>query len=127
VVLRANPLTFQEIREKMKMTFDEAIEKCGLAAKWEARGREWGKAEGEALGEARGEARGKAEGISEGEERGKAEGQVLAILCVLKARFGSIPQALQDRLFAVTNLTQLETLAGQAAVCPSVDVFSKQV
>jgi hypothetical protein len=111
----------------MKMTFDEAIEKCGLAAKWEARGREWGKAEGEALGEARGEARGKAEGISEGEERGKAEGQVLAILCVLKARFGSIPQALQDRLFAVTNLTQLETLAGQAAVCPSVDVFSKQV
>jgi hypothetical protein len=36
--------------------FEQALEKCGLIQKWEARGMAMGEAKGMAMGEARGEA-----------------------------------------------------------------------
>jgi hypothetical protein len=55
VVIRANPEIIEEAFKmtNVDITFEEALEKVGLIAKWEARG--------EARGEVRGEARGKDE------------------------------------------------------------------
>ncbi|GHT14525.1 hypothetical protein FACS1894170_11590 [Planctomycetales bacterium] len=90
-----------------------------------------GKAEGLAEGRSEGRAEGRAEGHAEAVEhdspKWKAEGQVLAILCVLKARFGNVPMKLQSRLFKISDLERLGLLAGQAATCPSLKDFTRQI
>jgi hypothetical protein len=74
VILQANAKTVQEVLEmnnEEELTLDEVLEKFGLTAKWEARG----KAEGEIIGRAEGKVIGKAEGKVEGRAEGKAEGR----------------------------------------------------
>ncbi|MDR3233867.1 MAG: hypothetical protein LBT46_09435, partial [Planctomycetaceae bacterium] len=99
VVLRANPLTFQEIREKMKMTFDEAIEKCGLAAKWRNQGREWGAI------------------------REKAN----AVITVLHTRFQSVPETVQKSIRSYSDLTALDSLLQAAVTCESIKDFRQNL
>ncbi len=58
-----------------------------------------------------------------GEARGEARGLRLAALSVLEVRFAPLPADLPPRLDAVTDVARLTTLARQAAVAPSLEVF----
>jgi hypothetical protein len=67
MLLRANRETLEEVLAMGDATLEEVLERSGITAKWEARGR----AEGETRGRAEGETRGRAEG----ETRGRAEAE----------------------------------------------------
>jgi flagellar biosynthesis/type III secretory pathway protein FliH len=67
--------------------------------------------------------RGLAEGEAKGRAEGEAEGRVLAILIVLKARFGMLPTDLPNKVYQVTDLTKLDYLTGQAGLCENVESF----
>jgi hypothetical protein len=54
-----------------------------------------------------------------------AEGKALSILSFLQARFETIPMKLQNRLVVITDLTHLESLARQSAVCSSLKDFEQ--
>ncbi|GHT42247.1 hypothetical protein FACS189443_5030 [Planctomycetales bacterium] len=66
-----------------------------------------------------------AEGIVQGEARGRAEGQALSVQSVLNARFHTVTSKVQKQLSAITDVSRLENLVGQAAVCPSLKDFEK--
>jgi hypothetical protein len=68
-VLTANWQIVEEITMRSEKRFEQALEKCGLIQKWEARG----EAKGIAMGEAKGMAVGEARGMAVGEARGEAE------------------------------------------------------
>lgn len=57
------------------------------------------------------------------ETRGEARGLRLAALSVLEVRFAPLPADLPPRLDAITGVARLTTLARQAAVAPSLEVF----
>jgi predicted transposase/invertase (TIGR01784 family) len=75
-------------------------------------------------GFAEGKTEGLTEGKAEGKTEGKVEGEILMMLRILKARFGSVPMELQNRLFVITDLSQLESLGIKAATCQSLDEFT---
>jgi hypothetical protein len=68
---------------------------------------------------------GKADAVATEKPKWVAEGKVLSILSFLQARFETIPMKLQNRLVAITDLTRLESLTRQAAVCSSLKDFEK--
>ncbi|GHT45294.1 hypothetical protein FACS189454_04530 [Planctomycetales bacterium] len=72
-----------------------------------------------------GEAKGKAEGRVEGIVQGEARGAALSVQSVLNARFHTITSKVQKQLSAITDVSKLENLVGQAAVCPSLKDFEK--
>jgi hypothetical protein len=53
------------------------------------------------------------EGVTEGEARGAA----LSVQSVLNARFHAVQPKVQKQLSAMTDVSRLENLVGQAAVC----------
>jgi hypothetical protein len=59
--------------------------------------------------------------IAEGEARGAA----LSVQSVLNARFHTVTSKIQKQLSALTDVSRLENLVGQAAVCPSLKDFEK--
>jgi predicted transposase YdaD len=69
VITEANNESIQEAMEmgkrKQRLTFEQVMINCGLAAEWEAKGKAKGEAEGLAEGEAKGLAKGEAKGIAE--------------------------------------------------------------
>ncbi len=68
---------------------------------------------------------GLAEGKAEGLEEGRFEGEQLAILTVLKARFGILPSEFTEKVYAVKQGERLIGLTVVAATCASLDDFSK--
>jgi flagellar biosynthesis/type III secretory pathway protein FliH len=84
-----------------------------------------GKAEGLAEGEARGKAEGLAEGEARGEVRGKARGKAEALLTVLQARFGKVPQSIVKAVNSYSDLIALESLTVLAATCNSLNEFKE--
>jgi predicted transposase YdaD len=68
---------------------------------------------------------GEARGIAKGEARGEIRGQMTSVQRVLNARFESVSPKLQKQLSAVTDVSQLENLVGQAAICPTLKDFEK--
>jgi hypothetical protein len=66
-----------------------------------------------------------AEGRTEGRTEGRAEGQALSIQSVLNARFHTVTPKVQKQLSAITDVSRLENLVGQAAVCPTLKDFEK--
>jgi hypothetical protein len=63
----------------------------------------------------------KAEGRAEGEARSAA----LSVQSVLNARFHTVTPKVQRQLSAITDVSRLENLVGQAAVCPTLKDFEK--
>ncbi|GHT46521.1 hypothetical protein FACS189454_07800 [Planctomycetales bacterium] len=63
--------------------------------------------------------------IAEGRVEGKAEGAALSVQSVLNARFHTVTSKVQKQLSAITDVSRLENLVGQAAVCPSLKDFEK--
>ena len=58
----------------------------------------------------------------EGEAIGIAKGTVLAFL---RARFKSVPKDVEKAIYAMMNLTALESLATHAETCKSLNEFAK--
>ncbi|GHT18347.1 hypothetical protein FACS1894189_6160 [Planctomycetales bacterium] len=56
---------------------------------------------------------------------GRAEGQALSVQSVLNARFHTVTSKVQRQLSAITDVSRLENLVGQAAVCPTLKDFEK--
>lgn len=78
-------------------------------------------------GIARGRAVGKAEGKAEGQAEGKAEGGALAILQVLRVRFGAPAEELRARIFAIRDGDALLRLVGVAASADSLETFAREL
>ena len=70
---------------------------------------------------------GKAEGIAEGKAKGIAEGKAEMLLFILTKRFRVVPESLETRVFAITDLSRLEKLADFALDCESLDEFAVAV
>ncbi|MDR3111031.1 MAG: Rpn family recombination-promoting nuclease/putative transposase [Planctomycetaceae bacterium] len=66
-----------------------------------------------------------AEGRAEGEARGEVRGAALSVQSVLNARFHTVTPKVQKQLSAITDVSKLENLVGQAAVCPTLKDFEK--
>lgn len=118
IVTETNPDVFKEIIMGKKL--DAVMTELGYfnvhrPGKWKS---EW---------HAEGLAEGEAKGLAEGEAKGLAEGHVLTILCVLKARFGDVSAKLQKKLGKITDLKQLEKIAGWAALCASPAELEKRL
>jgi len=64
-----------------------------------------------------------ARGEAKGEARGEARGLQSSLLTVLSARFGSVPQPLEQRLQADQNGEHLRQLLTTAATAPSLSEF----
>ena len=62
-------------------------------------------------------------GEARGEVRGEARGEVRGLLAVLRGRFGSVPEDLQQQIRAMTDADQLEMLLGAAGVVPDLGAF----
>jgi flagellar biosynthesis/type III secretory pathway protein FliH len=75
--------------------------------------------------EAMGRAKGLAEGEAKGLAAGKAEGKAEAIVNVLEARFGSVPERLQKRLRALQEPKVIAKLLKLAATCEALSVVSR--
>ncbi len=58
-----------------------------------------------------------------GQEKGRQEGLQGAILGVLEARFGEIPEPLTKAILVVLDPTALEALTRKAATIASLDEF----
>ncbi|GHT45793.1 hypothetical protein FACS189454_05860 [Planctomycetales bacterium] len=56
---------------------------------------------------------------------GKAEGAALSVQSVLNARFHTVTSKVQKQLSAITDVSRLENLVGQTAVCPTLKDFEK--
>ena len=69
--------------------------------------------------------RGIERGISKGIEKGKALQAQISLLTILEARFGSLPTQLRERIEAMEDLTDLETLLKAAATAASLAVFQR--
>lgn len=65
----------------------------------------------------------RAEGMVEGEAKGEAK----AIVTVLKARFGSVPQETVERISAYTDLVVLNSLTSLAATCETLAEFQGEL
>jgi len=76
--------------------------------------------EGEAIGLAKGKEEGRQEGLEEGRKR---EART-AILRILARRFGTPDPAVAERVEAIDDLSRLEDLVIQAAVCEDAKAFA---
>jgi len=65
--------------------------------------------------------------IEEGREEGREEGLGGAIVAVLEARLGPLPEVLCARLQRVTDPNELEQLVRRAAVTPSLAAFQAEL
>ena len=63
------------------------------------------------------------EGRQEGMQEGEVHSRRQALLDVLEARFGKVPEGLLEVLSAVSELHRLERLLKIAAVCPDLEAF----
>jgi hypothetical protein len=63
------------------------------------------------------------EGEVMGAARGKAEGEAAALLRVLRARFGAVPDELAGRILQAADLPQLERWLDLASTAASLDAF----
>ncbi|MBI4586984.1 MAG: DUF4351 domain-containing protein [Planctomycetes bacterium] len=75
--------------------------------------------EGIAIGKVQGWEEGRQEGLLEG-ARQEAR---LAVLRVVRRRFGELPPELSERLEVFKDLQRLESLLDEAMVCPSLEAF----
>ena len=67
--------------------------------------------------------RGIEQGIELGLTQGEAKGKVELILLILTKHFKTVPQLVQDRLLALTDLQELNQLADFALDCNSMAEF----
>jgi hypothetical protein len=74
---------------------------------------------------AEGIAKGKAEAVVAEKPKWVAEGAALSVQSVLNARFHTATLKVQKQLSAITDVSRLENLVGQAAVCPTLKDFEK--
>jgi hypothetical protein len=63
--------------------------------------------------------------VAEGRAEGEARGAALSVQSVLNARFHTVTPKVQKQLSAITDVSKLENLVGQAAVCPTLKDFEK--
>jgi hypothetical protein len=87
-------------REIVRTAWDEIVERGKKIGEkqGEARGRKVGEARGRKVGEARGRKIGEARGRKVGEARGRTSGFALALLTILKSRFGRVPAPIRKRI-----------------------------
>jgi hypothetical protein len=71
------------------------------------------------------EAERKSKWVAEGKIEGEAKGKADSVRSVLSARFHSVSSKLQKQLSAITDVSLLDNLVGQAAVCASLKDFEK--
>jgi hypothetical protein len=98
----------------LALVFAEA---AGCQQAWRRGLRGWNVRESQVVNEWINE--GKAEGMAEG----KAEGEAEALLRVLRARFGAVPDELASRIRQTADLPQLERWLDLAATTASLDAF----
>ena len=67
--------------------------------------------------------KGEAIGIEKGEVIGEAKGEAKAILRTLTRRFNTVSNTLENKLFVMTNLDELERLADFAYDCETLAEF----
>ncbi len=53
------------------------------------------------------------------------EGETKAVITVLEARFGTVPQSVQDAVTAFSDSAKLDALTRLAATCASIDEFKR--
>ena len=63
-------------------------------------------------------------GMSSSKEEGKAEGIAESIVYYLKHRFGSVPQELENRLLAMSDVVRLDSLRDLSYDCDSLEEFN---
>jgi hypothetical protein len=61
--------------------------------------------------------------LKEVEKRGRMEGMCNALLKILAARFGPLPEELSAKLRSIKSERKLEALATQAGVCADLNAF----
>ena len=59
--------------------------------------------------------------------RGEVRGEARGLLAVLRGRFGSVPEDLQQQIRAMTDADQLDMLLGAAGVVPDLGAFRAQL
>ena len=69
----------------------------------------------------------KEEGHPEGREEGRLSAFRVSIAGILNARFGSIPDSLEESLGRISDPARLENLTALAATCDSVDVLLRSL
>jgi hypothetical protein len=62
---------------------------------------------------------------AKGEAKGEVKGEVKAIRRFLKARFGNVPQEIDDAVAAYSDSVALDSLTELAATCRSLDEFKE--
>ncbi|GHT42346.1 hypothetical protein FACS189443_5260 [Planctomycetales bacterium] len=72
-----------------------------------------------------GVAEGRADAVATEKPKWIAEGQALSVQSVLNARFHTVTSKVQKQLSAIADVSRLENLVGQAAVCPTLKDFEK--
>jgi hypothetical protein len=82
-----------------------------LKAEGKAEGMAEGKAEGMAEGKAEGMAEGKAKGMAEGKAEGRLDDAREMLQGLLEEKFGSVPDAVRQRIQAATDLARLHAAA----------------
>ena len=94
------------------------------AVRWgDGYARDVGHEQGEVIGQERGEVIGQARGEVIGQERGEVIGQARAVLTVLEARGFAVPDALRQRIFGCTELSELDAWLAKAVSCASLDAL----
>ena len=89
----------------------------------------WVKVRDEVKAEARAE--GREEGRAEGREEGREEGILLsrrdALIVLLKARFGEVSPAVEDKLKRVKSVSRLDELIFQASCAANPEEFAARL
>ena len=65
------------------------------------------------------------EGKAEGKAEGKVEGKAETLLNILAKRFQTVPEPLETRILAITDLAQLDKFINFALDCESLEAFSE--
>jgi flagellar biosynthesis/type III secretory pathway protein FliH len=75
---------------------------------WLLEGEQKGRLEGEQKGRLEGEQKGRLEGEQKGRVEGEQKGEAKVLLRLLERRFGSVPDAMKDRI-AAADVSELDT------------------
>jgi hypothetical protein len=62
----------------------------------------------------------------EGKIQGRTEGEIQALIKILRKRFGNVPDNIQNRLHQLSSLEQVEKLLDLVLACNSLDQFTKE-
>ena len=103
----ANPETREKARERRRFLVDFNL---GMNAS-----KEEGKVEG------------RAEGRAEGKVEGVAEGEAKSIVYTLGRRFSVVPEVIQTKLLAITDVTHLDRLMALSFDCQSLEEFASHL